>query len=130
MRMFRSLVPIVALVFGIGAPGAASAQEPALAANPGEAPDLPVSISRIKERMSSQPELGETRGRLRLTYRVNVYGRAPAMDLLQDFIIVDTAPAAYGGPSHAEMVEVMTPKEWRPRAISIGNVLGGNWRTQ
>ncbi len=123
------MVPIVALVLGIGVSGTASAQDSALGANLTEVPDLPVSINRIRERIASQPERGETHMPLRLTYRLNVYGRAPAMEFLQNFIVVDTAPAAYGGPSHAEMMEVMTPKEWRPRAISSGNLLG-NWRTQ
>ena len=127
--MIRSLALIVALAAGLGAPAAAAGQEAESATDPAAlaALDLPVSFSRIKSRMAEVPELGETRGQLRLNYRINVYGRAPAIEFLQNFIVLDTAPAAYGGPTHAEMIEMMTPKEWRPRAISSGNLLG-NWR--
>ncbi len=126
IRMIRSLALSVALAAGLGAPAAAAGQE-AESATDLAALDLPVSFSRIKSRMAEVPELGETRGQLRLNYRINVYGRAPAIEFLQNFIVLDTAPAAYGGPTHAEMIEVMTPKESRPRAISTGNLLG-NWR--
>ena len=129
MRFNWSIVPIVALAIGLAAPAAVSAQAPGPAgeASAFEVLELPVSVSRIKDRMSALPEVDETRSPLRLNYRVNVYGRAPAIELLQDFIVLDTAPAAYGSPTHSEMLEVMTPKEWRPRAISVGNLLG-NWR--
>lgn len=129
MRFIRSIVPIVALTIGLAAPAAASAQDPGSTgeASALEVLELPVSVSRIKDRMAALPEVDETRSPLRLNYRVNVYGRAPAIELLQDFIVLDTAPAAYGAPTHSEMIEVMTPKEWRPRAISVGNLLG-NWR--
>ncbi|MXZ73422.1 MAG: hypothetical protein F4Z04_18230 [Acidobacteria bacterium] len=129
MRFIWSIVSIGALAVGLVAPATAVAQDAAAAGSSTalEVLELPVSVSRIKDRMAALPEVDETRAPLRLSYRVNVYGRAPDIEFLQNFIVLDTAPAAYGSPTHTEMFEVMTPKEWRPRAITMGNLLG-NWR--
>lgn len=129
MRFNWSIVLIAALAVGLVTPATAMAQDAGSAGSSTalEVLELPVSVNRIKDRMAALPEVDETRAPLRLNYRVNVYGRAPDIEFLQNFIVVDTAPAAYGSPTHNEMFEVMTPKEWRPRAITMGNLLG-NWR--
>ncbi len=129
MQMRRLIVPLVVLIAGMAAPVTAWGQDSDAATEPTavEVLELPVSVDRIKNRMASLPEVDENHTSLRLSYRINVYGRAPTIEFLQNFIVLDTAPAAYGGPSHDEMIEVMTPKEWRPRAIGISNLLS-NWR--
>ena len=118
---------ILALGAGLAATAAASAQEPGAdpavtAVNPSE---LPVSLDRIKRRMAAirDTEQEGRRDLLNLSYYVDVYARAPAIELLGNFDL-DSESVSYGAPTHVEMLEVMTPREWRPGAVSTGNVFG------
>ena len=120
----------VALTLGIGlaAPTVVTAQEsngePAVTAR--DSTRLPVSLDRIKRRLASQEEVEEgRRGLLNLNFYVDVYARAPALDILQG-LNPESESVSYGAPTHSEMFEAVTPREWRPRAISTGNLFG--WR--
>lgn len=87
---------------------------------------LPVSLDRIKRRLASQEAVEEgRRSLLNLSFYVDVYARAPAIDILQG-INLESESVSYGAPTHSEMLEAVTPREWRPRAISTGNLFG--WR--
>ena len=118
----------VAVGMGLAMPPSATAQEPD--AEPGievaDASALPVSLERIKRRMAAtEPAQEGRRGLLNLSFYVDVYARAPAIELLRNFDL-DSETVSYGSPTHAEMLEAATPREWRPRAISTGNLFG--WR--
>lgn len=123
---------VAAVGMGLAAPAAAAAQEapgtpgaeaPAAAA---EASALPVSLERIKRRMAAVREAGDGRRKLlNLNYYVDVYARAPSVELFRDFDL-DGETVSYGSPTHLEMLEAVTPREWRPRAVSTGNVF--SWR--
>ena len=118
----------VALGMGLVVPAVAGAQEPdALSAvETVDASRLPVSLERIKRRMAAaEPTREGRRGLLDLNFYVDVYARAPAIELLRDFD-PDSENVSYGSPTHREMLEAATPREWRPRAISTGNLFG--WR--
>lgn len=118
----------VALGMGLAVPATAGAQGPD-APDAGETVDasrLPVSLERIKRRMAAAEHTREgRRGLLDLNFYVDVYARAPAIELLRDFDL-DSENVSYGSPTHREMLEAATPREWRPRAISTGNLFG--WR--
>ena len=136
---------VAAVGMGLAAPAATAAQEasgtPAPVAQeasdarePGaEAPAaaaetsaLPVSLERIKRRMAAVQEAGDGRRKLLdLNYYVDVYARAPSIELFRNFD-TDSETVSYGSPTHAEMLEAVTPREWRPRAISTGALFG--WR--
>ena len=92
-----------------------------------EASRLPVSLESIKRRLADLPERDGGANLLRLNTYIDVYARAPAIEFLQDFD-VETGPLSYGAPTHAEMMEAVTPREWRPRAIAIGTIFGAPWR--
>ena len=118
----------VALGIGLAAPVAAAAQEPdaETAVEAVDASALPVSLERIKRRLAATERTQEgRRGLLNLNFYVDVYARAPAIELLRDFDL-DSETVSYGSPTHREMLEAATPREWRPRAISTGNLFG--WR--
>ncbi len=118
----------VALGIGLGAPVAVAAQEPDTETAVGtvDASALPVSLERIKRRMAAtEPTQEGRRGLLNLSFYVDVYARAPAIELLRNFDL-DSDSVSYGSPTHREMLEAATPREWRPRAISTGNLFG--WR--
>ena len=118
----------VVLGMGLAVPTAAAAQEPEAetAVETAEANRLPVSLDRIKRRMAETERTEEgRRGLLNLNFYVDVYARAPAIELLRNFDL-DSETVSYGSPTHREMLEAATPREWRPRAISTGNLFG--WR--
>lgn len=125
---------VAAVGMGLAAPAAEAAQEAsatrAAARGPGaeaaaEASALPVSLERIKRRMAAVREAGNGRKLLNLNYYVDVYARAPSIELFRDFD-PDGEAVSYGSPTHLEMLEAVTPREWRPRAVSTGNLFG--WR--
>lgn len=118
----------VALGMGLAVPAAAGTQEPDApgAVETVDGSRLPVSLERIKRRMAAVEHTREGRRRLLdLNFYVDVYARAPAIELLRDFDL-DSENVSYGSPTHREMLEAATPREWRPRAISTGNLFG--WR--
>ena len=122
------LALVLTLATGLAAPAAMAAQEPdaepAVAAmDPGA---LPVSLDRIRQRLETTAEAQEgRRDLLELSFYIDVYARAPAIELLRNFDL-DSESVSYGAPTHLEMLEAATPREWRPRAISTGNLFG--WR--
>lgn len=118
----------VVLGMGLAVPTAAAAQEPEAetAVETADVNRLPVSLDRIKRRMAQTERTEEgRRGLLNLNFYVDVYARAPAIELLRNFDL-DSETVSYGSPTHREMLEAATPREWRPRAISTGNLFG--WR--
>lgn len=127
MLRLRLTTSGVALALGIGLamPAAAqqSAPEPVAAA---ETNRLPVSLDRIKRRLAAtrEAQAGQIRA-LRLDVHVDVYARAPAIEVLGD-LELESESVPFGAPTHMEMLHAVTPREWRPRAISTGNLL--SWR--
>ena len=127
MRLLR-FSSIAALGIGLALPAAGTAQEPDAksAVEMTDTSTLPVSLDRIKRRMAqTEPTEDGRRGLLNLNFYVDVYARAPAIELLRNFDL-DSETVSYGSPTHREMLEAATPREWRPRAISTGNLFG--WR--
>ena len=55
---------------------------------------------------------------LRLEYRLSVYGVAPEIELLQGF---DTQHGAvpFGGPTHADFIDMWEPKEFKAPTIPL-----------
>jgi hypothetical protein len=73
---------------------------------------LPIDLRRI-ERQFRQGEIREERRGLDLRYFVEVYGKAPNIVLFTKEDNLEYGPAPYGGPTHREMLEMMTPREFR-----------------
>ena len=112
MSVFLSLVVAVALW---GSPQQApqpqtSTAEPSRIAPDGatlEADDLPVSLARIQRALARKPTL-----RLRSdkqVFRIEVFGRKPTIEdiLGPDYL---KGPAPYGGMTHQEFLNMVTPK--------------------
>ena len=112
MSVFLSLVVAVALW---GSPQQApqpqtSTAEPSRIAPDGatlEAGDLPVSLARIQRALARKPTL-----RLRSdkqVFRIEVFGRKPTIEdiLGPDYL---KGPAPYGGMTHQEFLNMVTPK--------------------
>jgi hypothetical protein len=73
---------------------------------------LPIDLRRI-EREFRQSEIREVRNGLNLRYFVEVFAKAPNIVLVHPEDNVEYGRAPYGAPTHSDMLEVMTPREYR-----------------
>ena len=87
---------------------------------------LPISVDRI-HRQLRQTTVREERDGLNLRYIVDVYGQAPRLELFTKQDNLEYGPAPWGAPTHRDMLNVMTPQEFRAPAANFNNLL--NWFT-
>ncbi len=114
-------------VLAAGAAATAAAQgDRGLVPLPAE--ELPVSLERIKQQLDRLPPTHEERSLLRLSYYVEVYGRLPRIDLVQGFD-VHNGPVPYGAPTHAELLAVMSPREFRPAVAKLNSIIGWTFKS-
>lgn len=95
------------------------APAPAPAQNPSETVDvskLGVSVARIRRELwRAEAKERSGGGPLMLEFTVEVFGTAPKISLLENFPL--TGPVPYGGPTHREVVDFLTPQEYRSPTI-------------
>lgn len=92
---------------------AAGAQTP-----PVNVDKLPVDLQRIQRQLRQDSSREETDG-LRLRYFIDVYGQTPPIVIFGPEANLSSGPVPYGGPTHREMLEQMTPREYRPAAADL-----------
>jgi len=73
---------------------------------------LPISLHRIQRELIQSTETSSHEG-LRLRYQIDVYGRSPAIELFTKADNLRNGPVPYGAPTHKEMLNMMTPQEFR-----------------
>jgi hypothetical protein len=83
---------------------------------------LPLDMSRIQRRLTTTTE---ERDGLNLRYTVTVFGETPRIKLFtpEDNLAFGRAP--YGAPTHAELMQMITPQPFRAPAANFGAAL--NW---
>jgi hypothetical protein len=89
---------------------------------------LPIDLRRI-EKSFRQTTIREQRDGLNLRYFVDVYAKAPAIVLFTKEDNLLNGPVPYGGPTHREMLDMITPQEHSAPAADIGALfrwLSGN----
>jgi hypothetical protein len=74
---------------------------------------LPVDLERIQRRLR-ESTIREEREGLNLRYTVEVFGQAPPIVLFGPEANLESGPVPYGAPTHREMIDHVTPKEFRP----------------
>jgi hypothetical protein len=82
-----------------------------------DASKLGVDLSRIKRELVEPESDASADGSLRLRFNVQVFGLAPRINFLEGFSV--DGPMPYGSPTHQEVLEVLTPKEYRSGAFPI-----------
>ena len=92
---------------------------PAAAQNSVDVAKLPVNLARIRQQLQ-QTTVREQRDGLNLRYVVDVYGQAPRIELFAPVPNLMTGPTPYGAPTHQQMIEAVTPQEYRAPAADIG----------
>jgi hypothetical protein len=95
---------------------------PASAAPAVDVSQLPINVSRI-ERSLRQSTIREERDGLNLRYFVDVYAKAPPIVLFTKEDNLLTGPVPYGGPTHREMLDMITPQEHRAPAADLGALM-------
>ena len=106
-----------------------SAGDPSAPGNPSAKPAeptvdvsrLPINMDRIKRQVRQSTERVESDG-LRLRYVVDVFGQSPRIELFGGVENALTGPAPYGAPTHQDMLQIMTPKEFSAPAADFGNL--------
>jgi hypothetical protein len=82
--------------------------------------DLPVSLDRIQRALSAPPAI--TLKEQHPVFRLEVFGRKPTLeDVLGEKFWL--GPTPYGGMTHQEFLDMVTPKEFRPYAGFTGKDL-------
>jgi hypothetical protein len=110
----RLIALIVVASLAMPAAAFARQQEPAV-----DATKMGVDLGRIKRQLAETTAEGEgmSGDPLRLHIRVDVVGIAPKIDFLEGFEVDGAVP--YGPPTHQEVLDVLTPQEYRSPVVPI-----------
>jgi hypothetical protein len=109
----------------LAAPQQAAPRQSAAAAQSSDdqaaAADLGISLKRIRRELRETPP---TKGGLRYDFHVDVYGTNPKVDFFKDFDLSPGGAVRYGGMTHTEFLNVVTPQAFRaPSGDLIGLAL-------
>ena len=83
---------------------------------------LPIDLTKVTRELR-QSAATESRTGLNIRYRVDVYGQAPRIELFTKQDNLAYGPAPYGAPTHQEMINHVTPQEYRAPYADIGNLI-------
>jgi hypothetical protein len=100
----------------IGVAGAAAAQQtPADVSRLAVSVDvsrLPIDLAKITRQLR-QTQSTELHNGLHIRYSIDVYGAAPRIEFFTKQDNLQTGPVPYGAPTHREMINQVTPQEFR-----------------
>jgi hypothetical protein len=114
MNLMR--VVLVGLIV-LAAAGVASAQQTSV-----DVKRLPLDLNKVTRQLR-QSAASESGNGLHIRYTVDVYGQAPRIDLFTKQDNLATGPVPYGAPSHREMIEHVTPIEYRAPYADLSALL-------
>ena len=136
MRLTRAAIALVPVLGLAVAPPSAFAQRAAPDhpgrpedADPGEALQAEVDVDRLPldlrrvHRGLRQPTVRVERDGLNLRYVIEVFGQAPPLVVFTKEDNLAYGPVPYGAPTHREMMEHITPKEYRAPAADISALI-------
>lgn len=87
-----------------------------------DADRLPIDLHRIERQLRQTSERTEYDGP-RLRYYVDVYGTAPKIDLFAPEENLTFGPVPRGAPTHREMLDFVTPKEFRSPPMDFASFM-------
>ena len=93
------------------------AQQPAV-----DVSRLPINLERIHRELRQSSEREEHQG-LNIRYVIDVYGQAPPIVLIDPGFDLVHGPVPDSAPTHKEMIEHVTPIEYRAPAADLGALL-------
>jgi hypothetical protein len=101
----------------LGAAHAASAQQASV-----DVKRLPVDLNKLTRDLR-QTAATESHNGLHIRYTVDVYGQAPRIEFFTKQDNLKDGPVPYGAPSHREMIDHVTPVEYRPPVMDFSALL-------
>jgi hypothetical protein len=88
-------------------------------------PNAPAySVDRVRRELRQVPRTTtvEKQDGLKLEYYIQVFGSAPKVDFFKNYNL-KTGTIPWGAPTHADMLEQMTPQEYRKPVADIPSML-------
>jgi len=73
---------------------------------------LPIDLAKITRQLR-QTQSTELHNGLHIRYTIDVYGAAPRIEFFTKEDNLQTGPVPYGAPTHREMINQVTPQEFR-----------------
>jgi len=107
---------------GIAAAGEPAGGQAVTLPAPIDVSRLPIDLERVYRELRPST-VREERDALNLRYFVDVYGQSPRIELFGPDANLTSGPVPYGGPTHRDMLEQMTPKEFRAPAADFSALL-------
>lgn len=123
------VLAVAAVLMLAGLPRPASAQDPADPArqNAADTPrvdvsKLPLNLSRVQRELQKAIERQELDGNV-LRYNIDVFAQRPPIVLFTPENDLRFGPVPFSAPTHREMLDIVTPQEFRSPVMNFGNLL-------
>ena len=97
----------------LGLAGTAFAQAPV------DVSRLPLDLHRIQQRLQQDRARDESEG-LNLRFTIDVYAKAPPLVIFGPGDDLTNGPVPESAPTHRDMIDQVTPKEYRPPVADFG----------
>ncbi len=117
-----ALLSSSSLTFAAQAPPQAAVPPPPPPVDRVDVDRLPLDLQRLERQLRASGERENWDG-FRLRYSVEVFGKAPTLQFFDPKDVASSGPIPYGAPTHKEMIEVMTPKEYRAPVMDFAAVM-------
>ena len=88
---------------------------------------LPIDIGRIQRELRQSTERQQQEG-LNLKFQIEVFGSAPQIELFTPADNLKNGPVPYGAPTHQQMLQMMTPKEFSSPVMDFNGLF--RWLTE
>ena len=123
LRRLKNMIPMRAVIVALFVLGIAAAAEAQTRSAPSvDVSQLPIDLDRVQRKLQ-QSSVREEREGLNLRYIIEVFGQAPALVVFTKEDNLVNGPVPHGAPTHREMIEHVTPKEYRAPAADIGALI-------
>ena len=83
---------------------------------------LPIDLTKVTRELR-QSTATESHNGLHIRYSVDVYGQAPRIEMFTKQDNLGSGPVPYGAPSHQEMINHVTPQEYRAPYADFGSLI-------
>jgi hypothetical protein len=84
---------------------------------------LPLNLTRLQAKLQANVQREEQHVGPRLRFTVDVFGTAPRLKLLSPEDNLRDGPVPYGAPTHRDMMNYATPKEFSSPVMDFGNLM-------